>query len=467
MKKIFIMFCCLQLVFSGLWIAKAKGSEVQTDTHTKEITSKDGVWWIVADDMPEVEEEWILDPEIPQNYVPVLGEEEVYMVIGENSDIKGYRKRTQQEDGSWIWEDIERDRDPVNYEAVDGLIDVYKVTEADGSIKYLKYIRNADDTYYFVEVDQYGNRINELDSEDLKIPENYHRLKGNIYAVVNEEGVVIGYRERILSNGSYRWVDCKKPNETMQENDDGDAKNPVAQNKGNGEPEGNSGITVINPGMQTETIDGGGYKETETIIDRKTSGGWVITYQTIVVRIYDAQGKLVSTKKDGPYEISKTQEIQGDQLVPDHSKIASTIFEEYNRITSGLTIRTDISNEVLAKLNIERSANGLAPFKMSVDSDVYKIACIKAADMAIYNHADYDSPLYGDISSLLHKFDISSSNPSESLWKATATKSANDIHVRFQAQEYSRKARMNRNYTSIGIGIVEKNGYLYIAEIYI
>ena len=173
----------------------------------------------------------------------------------------------------------------------------------------------------------------------------------------------------------------------------------------------------------------------------------------------------MSTKKDGPQEISKVQEAAGNQAAP--NEIAPTISAEYNRITAGLSIRNDIGNDVLAKLNAERSAEGIAPLSMSSDSDVYKIACMKAADMAIYNHADYDSPLYGDISSMINRFGIASPGPSETLWKATGTKTANDIHVRFQAQEISRKARMNKDYSSIGIGIVEKNGYLYIAEILI
>lgn len=470
MKKLFILFCCLQLAFGGLWIVKATSPESRPDPFDQGIDSHEGAWWLAADDMPEVGEEWKLDPEIPLNYVPVLGEKEVYMVIGEDGNIEGYRKRTQQEDGSWLWEDINLDNIdiPENYESVEGIPDVYKVTNDDGSVKYLKYIRNDDDTYCFIDVDKNGNEINASASDGMQIPENYRRIKGNIYAVINEDGVVIGYKERVLNkNGSYEWIDCEKP-DVNQKKPGENTETPVAQPEGNEDPnEGGSGITVINPKIETETIAGGGYKETETIIDRKNTGGWIITYQTIVTRTYDNQGKLLSTKKDGPQEISKVQEAAGNQAAPNPNEIAPTISAEYNRITAGLSIRNDIGNDVLAKLNAERSAEGMAPLSMSSDSDVYKIACMKAADMAIYNHADYDSPLYGDISSMINRFGIASPGPSETLWKATGTKTANDIHVRFQAQEISRKARMNKDYSSIGIGIVEKNGYLYIAEILI
>ena len=230
---------------------------------------------------------------------------------------------------------------------------------------------------------------------------------------------------------------------------------------------GGDGITIINPGITTEEISGGGYVETETIVDKKTSGGWIITYQTVITRTYDASGKLVSTKKTGPTEISKVQSVTGSGSAPDASAVRATLSEEYERVSSGLKYRDDIAQSVLSKLNEERTSNGLQALKLSAGSDVYKIARIKAADMAIYNHSDFDSPVYGDLSNLLSRFGIQSAAPSETLWRTTATKTAKDIHTRFQVQEYSRAARMSRSYTHIGIAVVEKNGYFYIAEIFI
>jgi len=66
----------------------------------------------------------------------------------------------------------------------------------------------------------------------------------------------------------------------------------------------------------------------------------------------------------------------------------------------------------------------------------------------------------------MSRFGISGSNPSENLWKATV-KSADEIHTRFQANESSRKTRMANAYTSVGIAVVEKNGYTYVVEIYL
>ena len=52
---------------------------------------------------------------------------------------------------------------------------------------------------------------------------------GNIYAVLNEHGVVIGYKERRESNGLFIWVECEQP--VIKRNDTPSA--PVVQPPGN------------------------------------------------------------------------------------------------------------------------------------------------------------------------------------------------------------------------------------------
>ena len=61
---------------------------------------------------------------------------------------------------------------------------------------------------------------------------------------------------------------------------------------------------------------------------------------------------------------------------------------------------------------------------------------------------------------------ISSSHPSENIWKAPS-KTADEIHSRFQSNDGSRKIRMSNGYSNVGIAVIEKNGNTYIAEIYL
>jgi len=489
MKQIVIIFISMLTLFIGAWTVKAQTPAGAIDNMTHYAS---GVWQ-GYDGKSEVSPEWILDPEIPENYLPVPGRRELYMIIDDNGRITGYRQRTQQADGSWVWADVNPDI-PEHYEAVSGLKDVYKVTGADGKVSYFKYIRNEDDTFAFVPVDQYGNPLTDT-PKGTDIPENYRRITGNIYAVLNEHGVIIGYKERRSNaDGTFSWVDCEKPvikQDTGNPyipgttpnipggNNPQNPNNPYnPQNPGNPYQPGNPSNPYPDPsnpnnpngpgtlpGIITQPQPDGTYIETETLITSETAGGWTMTYQTVVIRVYNERGVLLSTKKEGPTLISRVQAGSNDPNAPDPSKIAKTLNEEVARVSTGITFKTDLAREVLNELNAERTASGLPTLSMDTGSNAYKVAQILAADMANFNHADFDSPLYGTLSNLLNRFSIQSNGPSHNSWKTTTSKTASAIHTRFMTLDGARQARMSGSYTNIGIAIVQKNGYYFIAEI--
>ena len=428
MKKISILFVGLLITFLGLWAVKAKTPTERPDAYLHGVDDTDGAWWLsVSTESSEIASGGELDPELPSNYIPLLGYKETYMVIGENGAIEEYRQRTRQDDGSWLWQTVDPNI-PEYYEAVPGLENVYKVTEKDGRVHYLKYIRNEDSTFCFIDVDEEGQLLNKSDSEN---------------------------RENSTENLSEPEKDTTT--NTLS------PKPPSEQEKIR--PSEND-VTIHTPDIIQKPSADGGYTETETIYDTKISGNWKITYQTVVTRTYDVTGRLLRTKKDGPIEVSKKPVNGMEEKAPDRGKIAATLDQEYRRVTSDLKLNPDLAQNVLNLLNIERQTEQLPPLKMELGSDAYKLACIKAADMAIYNHADFDSPMYGTIAELLSRYQIASNGPSETLWKTAADKAAKDIHIRFQSQEISRSARMQRTALDIGIAIVEKNGYYFIAEIF-
>lgn len=467
MRKIIVIFLVLLSAFICTWVVKAQTPSNRPDSETSASDYADGIWWV--SDKDTVSSEWVLDPEIPDNYLPVPGREELYMVIDNDGNIIQYRQRVLQEDGSWLWSDVNPDI-PENYEAVEGLEDVYKVTAEDGTVSYYKYIRNKDDTFAFVPVDEKGNPIEKQSSDGSVIPDNYRRITGNIYAVLNEHGVVIGYRERRISNdGSYYWVDTTEPEQkqnggqtTTGKTDTGGEHETTApsesQETSGGDP---------NPTINTQQGSNGTYTQTETLITTETAGGWVTTYQTVITRVYNERGVLISTKKTDPVVLSRVKAGESNVNAPDPSKIAGTLNEEYARVSVGINYKTDLAKEVLALINEERQAEGLAPLTMNTSSSAYKLAMTRAADMAIYDHSDFDSPTYGLLSEMMSRFGIGSAIPSENTWKTTTSKNAGAIHARFMVLEGSRNALMSSDYTEIGIGIVQKNGYYYICEVLI
>lgn len=209
MKKLLVLFTVLALAFAGSWIYKIKTPGTRPDSYMGGLTGD--FWWnSIGEAEEEVNTNWKLSEGVPNNYIPVPGEKNLYMVVDNDGYITGYKRHVKNEEtGEWTWEDVNPDI-PENYEAVPNLKDVYKVTYDDGSVKYFKYVRNKDDTYAFVEVDAKGNMIGYNTPEGSEIPANYERVNKNQYAVKDNNGVTIAFRERVVdpsSNTGFKWED--------------------------------------------------------------------------------------------------------------------------------------------------------------------------------------------------------------------------------------------------------------------
>ena len=331
MKKLIWIPIILVIVFLTIWVIKFN-SPIE-DTVQKETADDYVPWWERSgadlSSAPVPDDKYVLDKEIPSNYMPIIGADNLYAVTDEAGQIIKYRQRQQNEDGSWIWHDVDP-HIPSDYEAVEGLESIYKVTGEDGSVIYLRYTRNSDDTFYFTEVDENGNDIVDIVPEEDTIPPNYIHVGNNVYAVYNEYGVLIGYLERyVAEDGSYAWRTSKAP-EPAQKTPSGENTNPNQSgwseytsgggyaggrhsggyytNPVTGEPvSGGSQITIINgdPTQQDQ-----GYTEKETVTTIEHENGMVIVYETVIIRTYDRSGDLVSTKKEGPTEINRFPETE-------------------------------------------------------------------------------------------------------------------------------------------------------------
>jgi hypothetical protein len=306
MKKVLIVLIALIVAFILIWTIKLNSPLSPNDPYANGVNDEQPWWETSNGEAPTADSDWILDHEIPSNYIPVIGRDELYMVIDDEGNIIKYRQRTKQTDGSWTWEDIDPNI-PQNYEPVEGLENVYKTTDVDGTVHYYKYTRNDDDTYFFTEVDKYGNPLVDDTPSGDTIPKNYIRVEGNIYAVYNEYGVLIGYKERIQNaDGSYTWIDVNySPSTSSNTIVNGSGAIPGASTTNTQTSTGN--ITIINEGGEKTQK---GYSEEEVYTDTQHKDGWVIVYETIVTRKYNESGDLVSTSKEGPTEINRFPETE-------------------------------------------------------------------------------------------------------------------------------------------------------------
>lgn len=491
MKRALVVFLALFVSFISAWIIKPKTPSTRPDSYSNGLSGS-GNWWITTVSADEVDSVWKIDKEIDANYIPVPGADELYMIIDESGRIIKYRHREKQSDGSWLWEDVNPDI-PENYEAVEGLENVYRVTDKDGNIKYYKYVRNADnDTFAFVLCDERGNNIETKMPQGSEIPDNFKRMGGNVYAVLNENGVVIDYMERIREEGEYIWHSVEKPPVTQEDYDEwlhGQAAD-IGSLTGSGSGIGTSVVLVpqptippdiyetptptpINPGGSGQGqspitgVTGQGYfTETETIISKETSGKYVITYQTRITKVRDQNGEIVSSHTEGPVEIGREEITGAGGTKLNKGDIQGTLNAEVTRISKGVTFKDSLANEVLAGINAERAELGYSPLIMNTDSNVYKIAKCRAAACSIAGNSDHINPLYGDLGQMLEMFGISSGGPSECTWR-TSPKSASAICTRFLNEDGSKDAILSSYYSTVGIAIAESNGYIYIEIVFI
>lgn len=490
MRKTAIIVMVLVLVLLGVWGLKTYNASKKGQPAQEGDSNLPLNWWDSLSEI-EVEDEWILDPEIPDNYLPVPGEDEVYMVVDNKGTISAYRHREKQEDGSWTWSDI-TDNIPEGYEALEGQKDIYKYTNADGTVSYFRYVRNSNGTYAFVPVDENGKDATSNDSADT-VPDKYINVVGNIYAICNEHGVVIAYKERYKdSDGNYQWRTLTESEvaKRLQSGNVGSSNStkPSAQAKPqpaepiHNETQPAQSVQPVQPVSPTfepkETVPAliqptipeqptavheENYTETSVSRTSEVKGNYLITYETTVTKTYNAEGVLISTKKDGPNEIARELLAEDDIKTPNPALIENTLQGELARVSALVEFDDSLANQVLLMLNNERTAAGLGQLTMMGTDPVYMIARIKAADMAYYNHSDYDSPMYGTINDTITRFNIKITKVSETTWKSTE-KTANEIHTRFQAVQASREARMNAAYSRVGIAVVINNGYYYIYE---
>ena len=115
--------------------------------------------------------------------------------------------------------------------------------------------------------------------------------------------------------------------------------------------------------------------------------------------------------------------------------------------------------EVFNLINKQRASNGLSSLK--INSEVQRVARIKAQDMVDNNYFSHTSPIYGSPFDMLKSFGISYKSAGENI----AGNSSNSGAVTAWMNSSGHKANiLNGNYNYTGIGVVKspKYGYVYV-----
>lgn len=498
LKKLIVLFVTLFGVFLCSWAYKIQ-SPVNPDAGQQDDADPDaGAWWNTG--KIDVDDEWYLDPSIPANYIPVPGEDELYMVVDNDGNIISYKHRYKDANGNWQFEDVDPNI-PDNYEKVPGLENVYKVVDEDGTVHYVKYIRNDDDTFAFVEVDANGNPI-EHDDDATVIDGKHVHISGNIYSLLNDNGVVIGYENRVDNgDGTFSWqmadmsqlgnlpdiklgdgsngLTLQSPgmdNSALEEM----ARQMAAANQAAANGTGDTyNITINNtqasgalqapdsqdPSSSIDYNDDGTHTVTEKHTRKVNIDGKTETYMTYTKIVYDSDGNEIS-RTSSPEELVSQEEnvVSGSTETPNPDAKEDTLSKEFARVSGKMNYKDDIAQGVVSSLNAYRASKGKKTLQATENASL--VAKLRAADMAKYNTSDSNLPTYGRLAAMLSYYQLHSQAPGETLWKSYVT-TADEINTRFLAVDSARETRMKDNATEVGVGIVEKDGVFYICEVII
>ena len=467
-NKSFLAMLFLASIFFLSWGIKARMPINRPDNA---LSANYVPWYLNTYTAPVAGDEWTIDAELEPNYLPVPGMDEVYMVLDSAGNITKYRQRKRNNDGSWVWSDYTEDNTGI--EEVEGQNGLYLVTDKDGNQKYKKYVRNEDNTYCYVDTDEKGTPV-DIGSDATEIKPEYVHLDKNTYAKYNDAGVMEGYRERVDNgDGTFRWELGNAP--TLPTYESGFTTGGIpAYSIGNQQmPEFGGGVQGVQV-IEGVPLDGeierienadGTYTVTETIVNTETVNGQRITTQTTVTKTYDANGDILESFSSEPQEVAREALSASQQ--PENAQPASSLEGETARVGSSVTYDTGMAQEILEYLNAERAKAGLSALSMDTGSEAYKIALIKAGDMALYDYVGTSSPLYGSLADLCNAYGCKTNgDPAENLLKLSNV-SAQDVHLRYQSDESSRLVRMSSDRKEVGIAVAVRDGISYIAEIYL
>lgn len=153
-------------------------------------------------------------------------------------------------------------------------------------------------------------------------------------------------------------------------------------------------------------------------------------------------------------------QIEGDYIGAVSQKYVKPIYPSNNNSggsNSGNTMSAALTpdeKEVFDLVNQQRINNGLSALK--VDSEVQRVAKIKAQDMVSSNYFSHNSPTYGSPFDMLNSFKISYKSAAENI----AGNSSNSAAVTAWMNSAGHKANiLNGSYNYTGIGVVNSPTY--------
>lgn len=115
---------------------------------------------------------------------------------------------------------------------------------------------------------------------------------------------------------------------------------------------------------------------------------------------------------------------------------------------------SNVANQILSLVNLERSKQGLS--SLSLDSQLSKVAQIKAEDMANRGYFSHDSPTYGSPFDMMQQFGVSYRSAGENIAQGQQSPQA---VMNAWMNSSGHRANILGDYTHLGVGHVAEGNY--------
>lgn len=175
------------------------------------------------------------------------------------------------------------------------------------------------------------------------------------------------------------------------------------------------------------------------------------------IRVFSGVGTWYIVQVEGDY-IGAVSKKYVKPIYPNSSGTNTGGSTSGNQNTTNVSLTAD-EKEVFDLINKQRTNNGLPALK--IDSEVQRVARIKAQDMVDNNYFAHESPTYGSPFQMLKSFKVSYKTAGENI----AANSSNSGAVNAWMNSSGHKANIlsgNYNYTGIGVVSSPRHGKIYV-----
>lgn len=175
------------------------------------------------------------------------------------------------------------------------------------------------------------------------------------------------------------------------------------------------------------------------------------------IRVFAGVGDWYVVQVEGDY-IGAVSKKYVKPIYPGSSNTGTKTNTNQNTITQTTDMNND-EKEVFDLINKQRTQNGLSPLKEN--SELQRVARIKAQDMVNNNYFSHTSPTYGSPFDMMKSFKISYNAAGENI----AGNSSNSSAVTAWMNSPGHRANiLNSSFNQTGIGVVtgSKYGKIYV-----